>query len=76
MVKDGKRKVKDGDTGRVSWRQGKKGFSKDYDGDPIAQNYNAKDLKKQPKHRPHFGGKKRGHRPHKGQREAAYESSE
>jgi hypothetical protein len=38
-------KVKDGDTGTVSWRSGRKGFRRDWDGDPITTNYNIKDMK-------------------------------
>ena len=59
-VKDGKMKVLDGDTQKVSWRQGRKGFSKDFDGDPIAQNKNRAGLKKRPKHQAHHS-----YRPHK-----------
>lgn len=60
-VKDGKVKIKDGETGKVGWRQGKKGFRRDYDGEPIAANFNNKDLKPAPKHHMHEGRK-----PHKG----------
>lgn len=61
-VKDSKMKVIDGDTGKVSWRQGKKGFSRDFDGDPIAQNKNRKGLKDRPKHQVHEG--RRPRKPH------------
>ena len=73
--KDGKLKIKDGDTGAVSWRQSKKGFRKDYDGDPTSKDYNAGDMKSFPKHSPHFGGKSKGHQPHMGQRDPAYKKS-
>ena len=58
-VKDGKRKVLDGDTGRVSWRQGLTGFSKDYDGDPTAETPNVKDMKPRPHHKIHTGRRQR-----------------
>jgi hypothetical protein len=40
----GKLKVKDGNTGKVSWRSGKRGFLRDYDGDPTSNNYSNKDM--------------------------------
>lgn len=55
MVKGRKRKVKDGDTGVESWRQTSKGFLRDWDGDPIANNYNKSGLKPSPKHTPYSG---------------------
>lgn len=61
-VKDGKIKVLDGDTGKESWRSGRSGMSRDFDGDPISTNYNKKDLKPAPKHQTHKG--KRPHKPH------------
>ena len=56
-VKDGKLKVKDGATGKISYRQGLSGFKRDYDGEPIAANFNRKDLKNAPKHHSHDGRK-------------------
>lgn len=41
----GKMKVKDGTTGKVSWRGGKKGFVHDYDGDATSTVYSNKDMK-------------------------------
>jgi len=66
MVKRGKRKVWDGDKQRVSWRQGAKGFAKDWDGDPTTKTYNKAGLKKQPKHSPHTGSRRPKHKPHMG----------
>lgn len=63
MVKQGRLKILDGDTQRVSWRQGKRGFSRDWDGDPIAQNYNKEGLKSRPKHQPHMKSKQRPQKP-------------
>lgn len=63
-TKKGKIKVKDGTTGKTSWRQGTTGMSRDWDGDPIAANYNREGLKRKPKHTPH-----------QGKREKAYERS-
>lgn len=60
-VKNGKLKVKDETTGRESWRKGTKGFSKDWDGDPIAINYNREGLKRRPKHSPHMGDRKKAY---------------
>lgn len=60
-VKNGKIKVKDGATGKTSWRQGTKGFSRDWDGDPISTNYNKKDLKSKPKHSPQMGDRKKAY---------------
>jgi hypothetical protein len=37
-------KIKDGDTGKVSWRSGKKGFLRDFDGDPISTVYANRDM--------------------------------
>ena len=59
-VKDDKMKVLDGDTQKVSWRQGRKGFSKDFDGDPTSTQHNKAGLKPAPKHQGHVG-----RRPHK-----------
>ena len=63
-VKNGKIKVLDGETQKESWRQGKTGMSKDWDGDAISVNYNARDAKKKPHHQPHMGGKRKTHKPH------------
>jgi len=49
-VKGGRLKVIDGRTGKESWRQGTKGFMKDFDGDPIATNHNRAGLKNRPQH--------------------------
>jgi hypothetical protein len=54
-VKNGKLKVLDGETQTARWRQGTTGFSKDYDGDPIAVNYNKRDMKRAPRHSVHTG---------------------
>jgi len=67
-----KLKVLDGDTGKVRWRKGTKGFLRDYDGDPVSTNYTARYLKPKPKHSPHMGGKRR-HDPHMGDRDGAYQ---
>ena len=61
-VKGGKVKVLDGDTGKESWRSGRSGMSRDYDGDPTSTAYNKKDLKPAPKHQTHKG--RRPHKPH------------
>ena len=58
-VKEGKIKVKDGDTGRVTWRQGTTGMLRDWDGDPIATAYNRAEAKKTPKHNPRETGKRK-----------------
>lgn len=50
-----KLKIKDGATGKVSWRSGKKGFKRDWDGEPTSNNYNSKDFK--PSHKIHGGSK-------------------
>lgn len=50
-----KLKVQDGTTGKVSWRSGKKGFLRDYDGDPTSTNHNRSDFK--PSHKIHGGSK-------------------
>ena len=64
--KNGKLKIIDGRTGKVGWRQGTKGFVKDYDGDPIAVNHTAEDAKKNPHHSPRMSIKHRSHRPKMG----------
>lgn len=69
--RDGKVKVMDGETGKVRWRKGKGGFARDWDGDPIAVNYNKAGMKKRPKHSPRMG-RRQVHRPHLGGREGAY----
>lgn len=48
-------KIQDGTTGKVSWRSGKKGFRRDWDGDATSNDYNAKDFK--PSHKIHGGSK-------------------
>lgn len=48
-------KVQDGTTGKVSWRSGKKGFLRDYDGDLTTTRYANKDMKIS--HRVHGGNK-------------------
>ena len=50
----GKINVKDGDSQKVSWSSGKKGWVKDYDNDPISTVYANKDMKIS--HRVHGGG--------------------
>jgi hypothetical protein len=60
--KNGKIKVIDGRTGKESWRQGTKGFVKDYDGDPIAVNHTAGNAKKSPHHSPRMAVKHKSHR--------------
>ena len=45
-------KVKDGATGKIGWRQAKRGFLKDYDGEPTSQNHQFSDLKNRPQHYP------------------------
>jgi len=54
-VKNGKVKVKDGETGKVSWRSGRSGMSRDWDGDPISKQYNRKDAKQKKTHTVHMG---------------------
>lgn len=54
-IRNGKVKVKDGDTGTVSWRSGRSGMSKDWDGDAISTNYNRRDAKEKKTHTVHIG---------------------
>lgn len=54
-TKGGKVKVKDGETGKVSWRSGRSGMKRDWDGDPIARNYNRADAKERKTHTVHMG---------------------
>ena len=56
-VKNGKVKVKDGDTGEESWRSGRSGMARDWDGDAIATNYNKRDMKPSKTHTVHHGRK-------------------
>lgn len=56
-VKNGKVRVKDGTTGKTSWRSGRSGMGRDWDGDPIATNYNKKDMKPSKTHTVHYGRK-------------------
>lgn len=58
-VRKGRKKVFDPDTGKQVWRQGLTGFSKDWDGEPIARNYNKSGLKNRPKHSVHMGMRKK-----------------
>lgn len=53
--KKNKLKVQDGATGKIAWRSGKKGFRRDYDGDPTAANYSDRDMKIS--HKVHGGSK-------------------
>lgn len=53
--KNGRLKVQDGDSGKISWRSGKKGFVKDLDGDPISRVYANADMKVS--HRVRMGSK-------------------
>ena len=61
-VKDGRVKIQDGYTKKISWRQGTKGMSRDWDGDPIATNYNYEGLKNRPQHHAKKGSR-RTHKP-------------
>jgi hypothetical protein len=54
-AKKGKLKIKDGDTGKVSWRSGVRGFVRDMDGDPISTVYANRDMKIS--HKIHGGSK-------------------
>lgn len=54
-TKNGKIKVKDGETGKVSWRSGRSGMKRDWDGEPIARNYNRADAKERKTHTVHMG---------------------
>lgn len=63
MVRRGKLKVRDGATQKTSWRQGTTGFARDWDGDPIAVNYNKPGLKDRPRHHPHVKSKRRPRMP-------------
>ena len=56
-------KVLDGDTQKISWRQGRTGFLKDFDGEPIANNKNREGLKSRPKHQAHES--RQPHKPHR-----------
>ncbi len=68
----------DGRTGKEGWRQGTKGFMKDYDGDPIAVNHTAAGLKKRPEHHVRNEAKSKSHRAYMGTRptHAAGQSSQ
>ena len=69
-VKDGKVKVLDGDTQKTSWRSGKKGMLKDFDGEPTSTQHNLKDLKPRPGvHHPRTGARRQKHVPHDGSKE-------
>jgi len=54
-VKNGKVKVKDGDTGNESLRSGRSGMARGWDGDAIANNYNKRDMKPSKTHQTHQG---------------------
>lgn len=54
-TKKGKMKIKDGDTGKISWRSGKHGFLRDYDNEATGINYANKDMKIS--HKIHGGSK-------------------
>lgn len=54
-TRKGKLKVQDGDTGKIGWRSGKKGFVRDYDGDATSKVYSNKDMKIS--HKVHGGNK-------------------
>jgi len=68
-VKDGKIKVLDGETQTTSWRSGRKGMLRDFDGEPTSTQHNLKDLKHQPRHHVHSGSRKQTHTPHDGSKE-------
>lgn len=44
-VRGNKIKIEDGDTGKKSWRVGTSGMARDFDGDPIAHNFNRSGMK-------------------------------
>lgn len=67
-TKDGKMKVIDGRTGKESWRQGTRGFLKDFDGDPTAANHNRAGLKNRPQHHSRMSVKHKTHRASMGDR--------
>ncbi len=54
-IKNGKVRVKDGTTGKIGWRSGRSGMSRDWDGDPTSKNYNKKDMKPSKTHTVHRG---------------------
>lgn len=60
--KNGKLKVIDGTTGRESWRQGKTGFIKDIDGDPISKAPAGSAAKNRPQHHARESVKHKSHR--------------
>lgn len=62
----GKLKVIDGKTGRESWRQGRTGFIKDADGDPISKAPAGSGVKNRPSHSVRMGIKHKSHRPSSG----------
>jgi len=43
-TRKGKMKIQDGDTKKVSWRSGKKGWIRDYDGEATSYNYSNADM--------------------------------
>jgi hypothetical protein len=54
-VKDGKIKVQDGDTGKVSWRSVRRGLMADFDGDPTSTRHNYSEAKVTTTHSPRSG---------------------
>lgn len=67
-VRNDKIKTVDGETGRIVWKQGKKGMARDWDGDPTSKQYNKDGLKKKPRHKVRMGYKRAKHKPHLGER--------
>lgn len=58
-VKNGRVKIQDGDTGKVSWRQSKSGFLRSVDGEPTSKRYQYSQMKKKPTHKVHMGHKRK-----------------
>ena len=55
-VKDGKVKIKDGDSGKVGWRSARRGFAGfDYDGEPTSQIRGKEGIKENRTHTVHRG---------------------
>ena len=57
-VKEGKIKVQDGETGKVSWRGVRRGLLADFDGDPTSTRHNYKDAVDVNHHSVHMGKRK------------------
>lgn len=53
----------DGESQTEKWRQGTKGMLRDWDGDPIANQYNLKDMKHHNTHAVRSPTKRKVHRP-------------